>query len=1012
MANTLKLKRSSVAGKVPATTDLQLSEMAINTTDGRLYSKKNVASVDSIVEYLNTDSAFKTNVICATTANITLSGTQTIDGIAVVANDRVLVKNQSTPASNGIYVVAAGAWSRAADADAAIDVAGAIVGVSSGTTNGGAIFYTGFKSSNALGTDAMNWTQLVSGTGASLSAANVFTNTNTFTDQVSVGDGTTFVGFRLAGPAGVSRYMRIRTGSIARWDIGASSGAESGSNAGTDFAINRYDDAGTYVDTPLFIQRANGAVSFTFLESGTKVGTANGSSQWLNINGSAGNSRAIYYQTAGVDRWRTRANSTAETGSDAGSNFAIESYTDAGVFKATPFSIDRASGVTTITDLNVSNYIRSGVDVGTNDGTYVSLDINGSAAFGRMLRYRTAGVTRWEIGADNSAESGSNTGSNYDINRYSDAGSYIDTPFTILRDTGLARINLDPGSRFGSDTTANAYVVINAVAGGQKAFIFKTANVNRWLFGADYSETGSDAGADFAAYSYTDAGAYKEAPFIITRATGVTYMKQAQLGNDLAVIYGGTGASTGSAALANLDGGARVSVASAGTTTTLTVSSPRRLLITGTLAHTVQMPDVTTLALGAIWEISNSSTQSITVTSSGGNTIVTVSPSVTVRLECILLTGTSAASWEWIVAGNWQGWLGSGRFVLANSPTITTPTFVTSATLTSTDAGAGFGPIFNLYRDSASPAAADAIGMLQFTGRDSGAGVQEYASIYSLITDPTAASEDAELIFRTTAAGTAADRMKISGSGITLTAGISPDAVFNAVDSSIGGRFTIGVPSSTALNGNVDVYITMDRLYFEEDVSPNRGAYLDLFANGNGSRILTDTDIESGLVRSPLWIKLASNYTLTSTASAQKLFNTTTNGALTLATGTYEFEAVYYILSMSATSGNASVSILGAGTATLTGIMQHAVGVDNTTPTNAATQGGAVSVNPGTNVAAAGTGTGMAVSVRGTFRVTVAGTIIPSITLATAAAAIVQAGSYFKCSKIGESGDNYKGVWS
>lgn len=71
MANTLKLKRSSVAGKVPATTDLQLSEMAINTTDGRLYSKKNVASVDSIVEYLNTDSAFKTNVICATTANIT-----------------------------------------------------------------------------------------------------------------------------------------------------------------------------------------------------------------------------------------------------------------------------------------------------------------------------------------------------------------------------------------------------------------------------------------------------------------------------------------------------------------------------------------------------------------------------------------------------------------------------------------------------------------------------------------------------------------------------------------------------------------------------------------------------------------------------------------------------------------------------------------------------------------------------------------------------------------------------
>ena len=53
----------------------------------------------------------------ATTANITLSGTQTIDGVAVVAGNRVLVKNQTTTSQNGIYVVAAGAWSRSADMD-------------------------------------------------------------------------------------------------------------------------------------------------------------------------------------------------------------------------------------------------------------------------------------------------------------------------------------------------------------------------------------------------------------------------------------------------------------------------------------------------------------------------------------------------------------------------------------------------------------------------------------------------------------------------------------------------------------------------------------------------------------------------------------------------------------------------------------------------------------------------------------------------------------------------------
>lgn len=59
----------------------------------------------------------KVSVRVATTANITLSGTQTIDGIAVQVGDRVLVKNQTNAAENGIYVVASGAWARSEDAD-------------------------------------------------------------------------------------------------------------------------------------------------------------------------------------------------------------------------------------------------------------------------------------------------------------------------------------------------------------------------------------------------------------------------------------------------------------------------------------------------------------------------------------------------------------------------------------------------------------------------------------------------------------------------------------------------------------------------------------------------------------------------------------------------------------------------------------------------------------------------------------------------------------------------------
>jgi hypothetical protein len=68
------------------------------------------------------DTAVKNACIVATTANITLSGLQTIDSVAVVAADRVLVKNQTTGSENGIYVVSATAWTRAKDCNGARDI--------------------------------------------------------------------------------------------------------------------------------------------------------------------------------------------------------------------------------------------------------------------------------------------------------------------------------------------------------------------------------------------------------------------------------------------------------------------------------------------------------------------------------------------------------------------------------------------------------------------------------------------------------------------------------------------------------------------------------------------------------------------------------------------------------------------------------------------------------------------------------------------------------------------------
>jgi len=75
------------------------------------------AATKAYVDALAQGLAPKESVRAATTGDIVLSGAQAIDGVAVVAGDRVLVKDQAAGAQNGIYVAAAGAWARSADGD-------------------------------------------------------------------------------------------------------------------------------------------------------------------------------------------------------------------------------------------------------------------------------------------------------------------------------------------------------------------------------------------------------------------------------------------------------------------------------------------------------------------------------------------------------------------------------------------------------------------------------------------------------------------------------------------------------------------------------------------------------------------------------------------------------------------------------------------------------------------------------------------------------------------------------
>jgi len=128
------------------------------------------------LDYFATGLSWKQPVLCATTANISLTGVQTLDGISAVAGSRVLVKNQTAAAENGIYISAASAWARSTDTNDWTELLSAIVFVESGTTLAGSAWYCTAQPGGTIGTTAVNWSNFsvasvyTAGTGLTLAS--------------------------------------------------------------------------------------------------------------------------------------------------------------------------------------------------------------------------------------------------------------------------------------------------------------------------------------------------------------------------------------------------------------------------------------------------------------------------------------------------------------------------------------------------------------------------------------------------------------------------------------------------------------------------------------------------------------------------------------------------------------------------------------------------------------------------------------------------------------------------
>ena len=159
------------------------------------------AYVDATAEGLHVLEACR----LATTANISLNNTQTIDGVSAVAGDRILVKDQSTPSQNGVYIVVdGGSWTRAPDFDEPNEIAaGDFVFITEGTINASHGYVMTQTATVTINTTAITWTQF-SGAGQIVAGDGLSKNAQELSVDLKANSGLVIDGTELSIDLGAS----------------------------------------------------------------------------------------------------------------------------------------------------------------------------------------------------------------------------------------------------------------------------------------------------------------------------------------------------------------------------------------------------------------------------------------------------------------------------------------------------------------------------------------------------------------------------------------------------------------------------------------------------------------------------------------------------------------------------------------------------------------------------------------------------------------------------------------
>jgi hypothetical protein len=257
--------------------------------------------------------------------------------------------------------------------------------------------------------------------------------------------------YSLGTTAGAANFVLNKNGAFLAQIIGCNNNslrwsaifgnavAEGSLNVGSDFSINSYDNNGVGLGMPFNITRANG---FSFFNGygATPVTPTTGSvgAAVIGMNKAAGQTSNFVSYTNGVPRWALfLGNATTETGggTNSGSDFGINNYSDIGTALATPILIQRATGYTFFNAVGAT--IPALTTPGSTGNCLLGLN-KAPGTVGNFFNAYNSGVIRWQMALGNStAEGGTATGSDLVISGFNNAGTLVNNPLVITRSSGV-----------------------------------------------------------------------------------------------------------------------------------------------------------------------------------------------------------------------------------------------------------------------------------------------------------------------------------------------------------------------------------------------------------------------------------------------------------------------------------------------------------------------------------------------------------------------------------------------